>query len=163
MQHGPRRAATSRSTFGPTYQSMSWVPATSSRQRRQHGYRGRRFPHFGPLHGRQAPRLAVSGPLGARVGLSAALRGPSKPAGVPQGTPAPRPSGPAYRPLPHRRPSLISPFRLIQKSHHAILALTGSDRRPVAFCFRNGWLFSPEYASNHGTWNKIRLRMINSR
>ena len=31
--------------------------------------------------------LAVGGPLGVRVGLSAALRGPSKPAGVPQGTP----------------------------------------------------------------------------
>ena len=38
--------------------------------------------------------------------------------------------------------------RLIQKSHPAILPVTGSDHSPVAFYFRNGWLFSPEYA--HG-------------
>ena len=35
---------------------------------------------------------------------------------------------------------------LIQKSHPAILAVTGSDHSPGGFLFRNGWLFSPEYA-----------------
>ena len=34
------------------------------------------------------------------------------------------------------------------KSHPAILAGTGSDHAPLALYFRNGWLFSPEYAFN---------------
>ena len=42
---------------------------------------------LGPLHGVRRRRLAVSGPLGVTVGLSAAPWGPSKPAGVLQGTP----------------------------------------------------------------------------
>ena len=47
--------------------------------------------------------------------------------------------------LPLRTP-FAHAVRLIQKSHPAILAVTGSDHSPVAFYFRNGWLFSPEYA-----------------
>lgn len=42
---------------------------------------------LGPLHGVRRRRLAVSGPLGVTLGLSAAPWGPSKPAGVSQGTP----------------------------------------------------------------------------
>ena len=37
-------------------------------------------------------------------------------------------------------------FSLIQKSHPAIVAVSGLDHPRVAFYFRNGWLFSPEYA-----------------
>ena len=37
---------------------------------------------FGPLHGRQVPPPDRHGPHGVRVGRSAALRGPSEPAGV---------------------------------------------------------------------------------
>ncbi len=55
---------------------------------------------------------------------------------------------PAKWPLPLLTPSERSErtVRLIQKSHPAILAGAGSDHSPVAFYFRNGWLFSPEYA-----------------
>ena len=52
--------------------------------------------------------------------------------------------------LPLRTPFVpfVPAVRLIQKSHLAILVGTGSDHSPVAFYFRNGWLFSPEYAGS---------------
>ena len=56
---------------------------------------------------------------------------------------------PAATPRPLRTPfERFEPtVRLIQKSHPAILAVTGRTTPPVAFYFRNGWLFSPEYAA----------------
>ena len=62
--------------------------ATTSSRRRRHAHRragglGIRPPSMAVRH----RCLAVSRPLGVRVGLSAALRGPSEPAGVLQGTP----------------------------------------------------------------------------
>ena len=55
---------------------------------------------------------------------------------------------PAATPRPLRTPfERFEPtVRLIQKSHPAILAVTGRTTPPVAFYFQNGWLFSPEYA-----------------
>ena len=71
-------------------------------------------------------RLAVSGPLGVRVGRSAALRGPSKPAGAPQGTPGnqtsarqrgsqrhTRTAGPRDSPTP--APNLEVPALMLQR------------------------------------------------
>ncbi len=61
---------------------------SSSRQRRRHAHRrARDLGHSYSSTVVRRRRLTASGPLGVRVGRSAALRGPSEPAGVLQGTP----------------------------------------------------------------------------
>ena len=57
--------------------------SSGSKEHRSGGDRG----HSHPSTTVRQRCLAVSAPLGVRVGLSAALRGPSQPAAVPQGTP----------------------------------------------------------------------------
>ena len=198
----------------PDHRSRSW-------QQRQHAHhRAHDLGHSAPFTVVRRRRPTASGPLGVRVGRSAALRGPSEPAGVLQGTPGnqnsarqrrsqrhTRTAGPARfahacsrtsnnNPTPalrrrrgtlrhitasltqirapsmqfpqprwctrhprtghpgtlwpERRYPLRTPFartvRLIQKSHPAILAVTGSDHSPVAFISGMGG-FSPEYAA----------------
>ena len=58
---------------------------------------------FGPFTVVRRRRPTASGPLGVRVGRSAALRGPSEPAGVPQGTPGNQNSARQRRSQHHTR------------------------------------------------------------
>ena len=62
---------------------------------------------------------------------------------------------PPRRFRPQRRYRSLLPFQrtatLIQKSHPATLLSQDRTTPPVAFYFRNGWLFSPEYAFGPST------------
>ena len=58
---------------------------------------------FGPFTVVRRRRPTASGPRGVRVGRSAALRGPSEPAGVPQGTPGNQNSARQRRSQHHTR------------------------------------------------------------
>ena len=133
--HGPqsrqpadnRRVAVSHPTAAPA------TPQHRSRSRQQAAHAHRRDVAPASLTQSRAPSMRFLSPQWCT----------KLPLGRPNRSTLARTSLPLRTPFAHA-------IRLIQKRHPAILAVTGSDHSPVAFCFRNGWLFSPEYAP----WNR---------
>ena len=80
---------------GADHRSRSWQAACAPSRPRSRA--------FGPFTVVRRRRPTASGPLGVRVGRSAALRGPSEPAGVPQGTPGNQNSARQRRSQHHTR------------------------------------------------------------
>ena len=80
---------------GADHRSRSWQAACAPSRPRSRA--------FGPFTVVRRRRPTASGPRGVRVGRSAALRGPSEPAGVPRGTPGNQNSARQRRSQHHTR------------------------------------------------------------